>query len=67
MTDRDELEVLESVFPRHVRFWQDRDFESVLGEINSEGPVPEPEQTGKRGKKPKKPTAVPDLDDEQQR
>jgi transcriptional repressor NrdR len=49
----------------YKNFREARDFESVLGEINSEGPAPE--QTGKRAKKPVKPAAAPGLDDEHRR
>jgi transcriptional repressor NrdR len=47
----------------YKNFREARDFESVLGEINSEGPSPD--QTGKRAKKPAKSAPMPDLDDEQ--
>lgn len=47
----------------YKNFREARDFESVLGEINSEGS--EPEQTEKRTKKSKKSAAVPGLDNEQ--
>jgi transcriptional repressor NrdR len=47
----------------YKNFREARDFESVLGEINSEGPSPD--QTGKRAKKPAKTAPMPDLDDEQ--
>lgn len=47
----------------YKNFREARDFESVLGEINSEGPPPE--QAGKRAKKPVRTAPGPDLDDEQ--
>jgi transcriptional repressor NrdR len=47
----------------YKNFREARDFESVLGEINSEGPSPE--QTGRRAKKTAKTASAPDLDDEQ--
>jgi transcriptional repressor NrdR len=47
----------------YKNFREARDFESVLGEINSEGPSPE--LTGRRAKKTAKTASAPDLDDEQ--